>query len=109
MTRSVRSRKVRTVLTGLVAAVLLPAGLTATTSAAAPQTTPPIAPKTAAPQQAVRAPAVTTTNVESGGPAGDIALHPYMGWSSYSMQVYDGAGNWISADQLIKQSDAMHK
>jgi alpha-galactosidase len=102
------------VLTGLVAAVLLPAGLTATTSAAAPETpTPPIAPKTAAPQQAAQAPAVATSggqsNVQSGGPAGDIALHPYMGWSSYSMQVYDGAGNWISADQLIKQSDAMHK
>ncbi|MER7251492.1 X2-like carbohydrate binding domain-containing protein [Kribbella sp. NPDC000426] len=109
MTRSVRSRRVRTVFTGLVAAVLLPAGLTATTSAAAPRNTPPIAPKTAAPQQAVQAPEAVTTNVQSGGPAGDIALHPYMGWSSYSMQVYDGAGNWISADQLIKQSDAMHK
>ena len=35
------------------------------------------------------------------------AAKPYMGWSSYSMQVYDN-GQWITADQLIAQSDAMH-
>jgi hypothetical protein len=102
---------VRTAVAGLAAAVLLPAGLTTTTSAAAPQTTtPPIAPKTAAaPAKAAPAPTVATTNVQSGGPAGAVAQHPYMGWSSYSMQVYDGAGNWISADKLIQQSDAMHQ
>ncbi|WP_449407972.1 X2-like carbohydrate binding domain-containing protein [Microbacterium maritypicum] len=32
---------------------------------------------------------------------------PYMGWSSYSMQVHSG-GQWITADQIIAQSDAMH-
>ncbi|MFG1911367.1 X2-like carbohydrate binding domain-containing protein [Kribbella sp. NPDC048928] len=43
------------------------------------------------------------------GPAGDKAAHPYMGWSSYSMQVYNpNGGSWITADQLIAQSDAMH-
>ncbi|HET6743680.1 MAG TPA: X2-like carbohydrate binding domain-containing protein [Kribbella sp.] len=32
-----------------------------------------------------------------------------MGWSSYSMQVYNpNGGSWITADQLIAQSDAMH-
>jgi hypothetical protein len=31
-----------------------------------------------------------------------------MGWSSYSMQVYSGNSKWITADQLIAQSDAMH-
>jgi len=36
------------------------------------------------------------------------AVRPYMGWSSYSMQVYSGNGKWITGDQLIKQSDAMH-
>ena len=36
------------------------------------------------------------------------ATRPYMGWSSYSMQVYSGNGKWITAAQLIKQSDAMH-
>ncbi|BAL88192.1 hypothetical protein AMIS_29720 [Actinoplanes missouriensis 431] len=35
------------------------------------------------------------------------AVKPYMGWSSYSMQVYSGNGKWITADQIIKQSDAM--
>ncbi|MEU8080707.1 X2-like carbohydrate binding domain-containing protein [Catellatospora citrea] len=33
-----------------------------------------------------------------------------MGWSSYSMQVYAGNGNnWITADQIMAQSDAMHE
>ncbi|MBO0812151.1 MAG: glycoside hydrolase family 27 protein [Microlunatus sp.] len=33
-----------------------------------------------------------------------------MGWSSYSMEVYSGdGGNWITADQVIAQSDAMHQ
>ncbi|MEV4350094.1 X2-like carbohydrate binding domain-containing protein, partial [Actinoplanes sp. NPDC049596] len=37
------------------------------------------------------------------------AVSPYMGWSSYSMQVYSNDGaKWINADQLIAQSDAMH-
>lgn len=35
------------------------------------------------------------------------AAGPYMGWSSYSMQVYAG-GQWITADQIKAQSDAMH-
>ena len=38
---------------------------------------------------------------------GDLATAPYMGWSSYSMQVYSGNGAWITADQIIAQSDAM--
>ncbi len=39
-----------------------------------------------------------------------LALKPYMGWSSYSMQVYDGpSGNWTSAQKLKQQSDAMHE
>lgn len=37
-----------------------------------------------------------------------LADKPYMGWSSYSMQVYSDNGHWITADQLIAQSDAMH-
>lgn len=39
----------------------------------------------------------------------DLAAAPYMGWSSYSMQVYSGDGRWITADQLIAQSDAMNE
>jgi len=48
------------------------------------------------------------TATDSLGPAGEAARKPYMGWSSYSMQVYK-TGSWITADQLIAQSDAMHK
>jgi hypothetical protein len=35
------------------------------------------------------------------------AVKPYMGWSSYSMQVYDNA-KWITAKQIMAESDAMH-
>lgn len=92
MTRSVRNRGLRRVLVGLVVAGLIPAGLTATSSA-------------------VPLPRETTATVSAtGGPAGDKALKPYMGWSSYSMQVYSGNGqSWISADRLKAQSDAMHE
>jgi alpha-galactosidase len=38
-----------------------------------------------------------------------LGERPYMGWSSYSMQVYSGDGQWITGDQLIAQSDAMHE
>ncbi|MCO8273710.1 glycoside hydrolase family 27 protein [Actinoplanes sp. TRM 88003] len=41
------------------------------------------------------------------GPGDPWAVRPYMGWSSYSMQVYSGNGKWITADQIVKQSDAM--
>ncbi|MFI7067596.1 X2-like carbohydrate binding domain-containing protein [Kribbella sp. NPDC050124] len=92
MTRSVRNRGLRRVLVGLAVAGLLPAGLTATSSA-------------------VPVPRETTATVSAtGGPAGEKALKPYMGWSSYSMQVYSGNGqSWISADRLKAQSDAMHE
>ncbi|SDX95521.1 X2-like carbohydrate binding domain-containing protein [Paenibacillus sp. CF384] len=40
----------------------------------------------------------------------DLALKPYMGWSSYSMQVYDGpSGNWVSEAKIKQMSDAMHE
>ncbi|MGG4144035.1 X2-like carbohydrate binding domain-containing protein [Paenibacillus algorifonticola] len=38
-----------------------------------------------------------------------LAQKPYMGWSSYSMQVYTNNGHWITADQIKAQSDAMHE
>lgn len=39
-----------------------------------------------------------------------LAQKPYMGWSSYSMQVYDGpSGNWISEGKIKMMSDAMHE
>ncbi|GAA3104030.1 hypothetical protein GCM10010530_29900 [Kribbella aluminosa] len=81
----------RAAVAGLVVAGLLPAGLS--TSSAAPATTTN----------------TTATAAPLSGPAGDKAAKPYMGWSSYSMQVFNPNGSsWITADQLIKQSDAMH-
>ncbi|MHA2856160.1 X2-like carbohydrate binding domain-containing protein [Paenibacillus lautus] len=38
----------------------------------------------------------------------DFASKPYMGWSSYSLQVYH-TGSWITADHIKAQSDAMHE
>ncbi|SDE12588.1 X2-like carbohydrate binding domain-containing protein [Glycomyces harbinensis] len=37
-----------------------------------------------------------------------LGERPYMGWSSFSMQVYTGDSQWIDAEQLKAQSDAMH-
>jgi hypothetical protein len=58
------------------------------------------------------APAVVPAPVTPAIPARSTpdpwAVKPYMGWSSYSMQVYSGNGKWITPEQLIKQSDAMH-
>ncbi|GLX68818.1 hypothetical protein MU1_31630 [Paenibacillus glycanilyticus] len=44
----------------------------------------------------------------------EVAAKPYMGWSSYSMQVWDSnhggnGGKWITAEQIKAQSDAMHE
>ncbi|MFI6630910.1 X2-like carbohydrate binding domain-containing protein [Nonomuraea fuscirosea] len=56
-------------------------------------------------------PAPGPSTAVADGPAASTAdpwaVRPYMGWSSYSMQVYSGNGKWITADQIIKQSDAM--
>ncbi|WP_240546136.1 X2-like carbohydrate binding domain-containing protein [Paenibacillus artemisiicola] len=39
-----------------------------------------------------------------------LAQKPYMGWSSYSLQVYDGpSGNWTSEAKIKQMSDAMHE
>lgn len=38
-----------------------------------------------------------------------LGAKPYMGWSSYSMQVFTGDGQWINAEQIKAQSDAMHE
>ena len=76
----------------LAVAALLPVGLTAASSAGA------------APPQTVAAASTTYP------PAGEQARKPYMGWSSYSMQVYSpNGGSWITADQIEAQSDAMHQ
>ncbi len=39
-----------------------------------------------------------------------LAQKPLMGWSSYSLQVYNENGiDWVSADRIKAQSDAMHE
>ncbi|GAB3152010.1 hypothetical protein GCM10027058_19220 [Microbacterium neimengense] len=50
-----------------------------------------------------------TTEDSSGSSLAERALKPYMGWSSFSMQVFTGDGQWINADQIMAQSDAMHE
>ncbi|PJJ73349.1 carbohydrate binding protein with CBMX2 domain [Diaminobutyricimonas aerilata] len=78
------------------------AALTATALGALCLTAPSWA--AATPVPAPDAGAATPAAAES-----DPAAKPYMGWSSFSMQVYSGNGQWITADQLIAQSDAMHE
>ncbi len=110
MTRSpARSVTVRRATRGALAAVVVAAvGLTgvSATSSAAP--TPPQTISTAAAATEV----ASTAAGPSLGPAGEVAAKPYMGWSSYSMQVYEtkpGAPSWITEAQIKAQSDAMHK
>lgn len=59
--------------------------------------------------RATPSPTSTVTPPPAVAPAPDSwAMTPYMGWSSYSMQVYSGNPKWITADQIVAQSDAMH-
>ncbi|WP_343965111.1 X2-like carbohydrate binding domain-containing protein [Kribbella koreensis] len=84
-------RRLRVAAATLMVAALIPPGLSST-SIAAP------------------AAADITTVQPLTGPAGEAARTPYMGWSSYSMQVYsNNGGTWINAAQLKAQSDAMHQ
>ena len=117
MTRSLRHQAMRGVVALVAVAALLPASAAATSSAVpgarGPQPGPQGATTTKkAPSAATISSPATVTRAAgtSRGPAGDAALKPYMGWSSYSMQVYSNdGGNWISAAQIIAQSDAMRK
>ncbi|WP_341947205.1 X2-like carbohydrate binding domain-containing protein [Microbacterium sp. LWH11-1.2] len=84
----------------VLAAATLALGL-GTASAQAAETPAASAPSAASAATTV---AATTSTDEP------LGSRPYMGWSSYSMQVYAGNGQaWISADQIIAQSDAMHE
>jgi len=38
-----------------------------------------------------------------------LARKPFMGWTTYDMQVYSGNGQWDTEDQIKAQSDAMHR
>lgn len=56
-------------------------------------------------QSAVAAPPISTANTAG---TDELGSAPFMGWSSYSTQVYSGDTPWLSAANLIAQSDAMH-
>jgi alpha-galactosidase len=96
--RSTRSAAV------LSAAMLLLLGLSAGSAQAA--TAPKPSPQPLA--RAATTPAPAPSTVAPASTPDPWAVRPYMGWSSYSMQVYSGNGKWITGDQLIRQSDAMH-
>jgi hypothetical protein len=66
---------------------------------------PPVTPSSIAVPSSIATPSSKAAAASTADP---WAVRPYMGWSSYSMQVYSGNGKWITGDQLIKQSDAMH-
>jgi hypothetical protein len=50
-----------------------------------------------------------STRPAPGSELAERARTPYMGWSSFSMQVFSGDGQWITGEQIIAQSDAMHE
>lgn len=81
--------------------LLLGASACPAQAATGPKPSPPPAARAAA----TVLPVASTVDASTPDP---WAVKPYMGWSSYSMQVYSGNGKWITGDQLIKQSDAMH-
>ncbi|WP_238358088.1 X2-like carbohydrate binding domain-containing protein [Cohnella zeiphila] len=53
---------------------------------------------------------VGTSGQEAKAADNGLAQKPYMGWSSYSLQVYNPNGiDWVTADRVKAQSDAMHE
>src|SRR5215469_2470187 len=90
----------------LTLAATLPAAASSSVRALTP--TAPASPSArtgADPASSIAAP---TPKEPAASAADPWAVRPYMGWSSYSMQVYSGNSKWITGDQLIKESDAMH-
>lgn len=79
-----------------------------TSATAAPTSTPSAAATSAAASkgQSSSSDALPTPAPADTRKADPWAAKPYMGWSSYSMQVYTNQ-NWITADHIIAQSDAM--
>lgn len=110
---SLRALVVSVAALGLVAAAAVPAAATPTPTPKTTATATPTASPTPAPTGTPSAaPKASTSTVPTPIPpaastADPWALKPYLGWSSYSMQVYSGNSKWITADQLIAQSDAM--
>lgn len=54
--------------------------------------------------------AIVSTNAPVAQAADNgLAQTPFMGWTTYDMQVYSGNGKWDTAAQIKAQSDAMHQ
>jgi hypothetical protein len=86
---------------GLLVTAVAPAGAQPAATTAAAETAAMVrAASTAVPIPTPKPPAAST--------ADPWAVKPYLGWSSYSMQVYSGNSQWITGAQIIAQSDAMH-
>jgi len=116
MTRHTRKRRVFAIATAAVAAIGLvtvaapPAGATPGTPAPTPtaSVTASASPATTVgPAPSSSAVPVPTPAKPAGSTADPWAVKPYMGWSSYSMQVFT-TPTWITGTQLMAQSDAMH-
>ncbi|MGN6426189.1 MAG: X2-like carbohydrate binding domain-containing protein [Leifsonia sp.] len=101
MTRQTRARRGLAALLATIAAV----GMAA--AAAVPAGATPTPTATASPAASATPPTPAAAATTAAAPDA-WAAKPYMGWSSYSMQVYSGNPKWITADQLLAQSDAMH-
>ncbi|WP_204078210.1 X2-like carbohydrate binding domain-containing protein [Planotetraspora phitsanulokensis] len=118
MKRHTRARPALTVMSvaamavGLTLGAVMPAAATqsdpAATALTASATAPPSTNPTPSPTPSSDTVPTPTPRKPLASTADPWATRPYMGWSSYSMQVYSGNGKWITGDQLIKQSDAMH-
>jgi len=92
----------RLAVLGASVLLLLGSSVSSAQAATGPKPSPPPA------ARALPGPSVTTAAAAGASAPDPWAARPYMGWSSYSMQVYSGNGKWITPAQLIKQSDAMH-
>jgi hypothetical protein len=90
---------------GLIATAVAPAGAQ---TAVIPTTAATSASTTATPAPASTAVPTPTPKPPAASTADPWAVKPYLGWSSYSMQVYSGNSQWITGAQIIAQSDAMH-
>ncbi|WP_203138162.1 X2-like carbohydrate binding domain-containing protein [Microbacterium sp. JZ31] len=106
-------RLLRQMLGGLAAAGVVALGMTAPALAEsggpAPAESVPSAPTESIASAAVAA--GRTSDAPAPVPRlepGDLATAPYMGWSSFSLQVYTSKNDIIDAAQLMAQSDAMH-
>ncbi len=111
MTNLLRSTRGAAVTLAMAAAAALALGAAGAAGAATPAATPSPVETTAAapsPVETTSAPPQTAPTPAPALDPDDLAVKPYQGWSSFSQQVYND-GQWITAGNIIAQSDAMHE